>query len=262
MRMHPTPTARHGHLRSDDVVTRGVNADTGPYRATMDVYCSQCGFVCNLDRDIRNVDEFAGEEITIANGLQNGSFEHWTGSTPDNWTVNGSVAQVSTPGYFDHSDFGTSSIQLIQTGIITAGDLLLGTGRFVLLHTGGHIQLGQSGVRNVSIGQQISNPSAFNGQNLTFRARVKSLTNDVVKLRVLMNDVSYYSSYNIAQQAFQEMHVQVKCPGVVSVLAVYIMADNAIGTAYVDQAYLARNGNSTTSDVTAGCPSCGSFFYA
>ena len=458
--LHPSPTARHGYLPSEDVITKGINADIGPFSATKDVYCKQCGFPCNLARDLRNVDEFAGESITSGNYLGstttdsqtvlllhgdgtdgsttftdssasartvtvngnvqidtaqsvfgtgsilfdgtgdylsvadsndwnfgtdnfmvelrarfnslasnqcfisqtsedtlnqisftyvssgdyldvsitssgvevlrfktgalsfsintwysilfsrngntwyiiingesktltkyqgfysatcpnvvgllnigatnsgtanfmngwldeirivkgrasipiftpplnaylinngNGSFENWTGGSPDYWGLSGTVTQVTTAGFFDPSDDGTSSARIIRSGL------------------------------SISLNQEIITPSTFNNQHITFRARVKSSTNNVIRLRMDMNGTSYYSSYNIAHQRFQEISISVQAPVTVSSLTVYILADNANGTAYVDQSILARDGNPTTASVTAGCPHCGSFNYA
>ena len=229
--LHPSPTARSGHLDSD-VVTRGPNADIGPYSAAKDVYCRQCGFPCNLDRDARNIDEFIGETITSGNILTNGSFETWTAGSPDSWTLSGSVTQVTTAGYFDPSDDGTSSAQITKTS------------------------------STISLSQSASTPSDFNGNIVRFRARVKSTTGGVVRLRLTINGTAYYSSYNIAQQRFQELAVTQQCPATVSSLSVALLADDASGTAYVDQCILARNGNPTTPAITSGCPHCGSFNYA
>ena len=229
--LHPSPTARTGHLPSE-VVTRGPNADVGPFSASKDVYCKQCGFPCNLDRDARNIDEFIGETITSGNILLNGSFESWTAGSPDSWTLSGSVTQVTTAGYFDPSDDGTSSLQITRSG------------------------------STISLSQTPSTPSDFNGNVVRFRLRVKSLTAGMVRLRVTVNGTEYYSSYNIAQQAFQELGLTVVCPATVSSLSVAVLADNANGTAYVDQCILARNGNLTTPTITSGCSHCGSYAYA
>lgn len=230
MELHPSPTSRTGHLKSD-AVTRGPNADIGPFSANKDVYCRQCGFPCNLDRDARNVDEFIGETITSGNEISNGSFESWTGGNPDSWTLSGSVTQATTAGYYDPSDDGASSAQITKTS------------------------------STISLSQSDSTPSDFNGNIVTFRARVKSLTEGVIRLRLTINGTIYYSNYNIAQQRFQELVVTQICPASVSSLSVAILADNASGTAYVDQVVLGRNGNPTTMIISAGCPGCGSFNY-
>lgn len=231
MELHPSPTAKSGNLPSDDVVKTGVNSDLGAFPATKDVYCKQCGFVCNTDRDIKNVDEFAGETITSGTELSNGSFEDWTAGSPDDWTLSGAVTEETSAGYFDDSDEGTSSAKITRSG------------------------------SDISLSQVMATPSDFNGNTVIFRARVKSSTNEVIRLRVNVNSVSYYSSYSSAQQNFQELAVTVICPTVVSSLTVYILADNADGTAYVDLAMLARSGNPTTAAVRAGCPHCGSYNY-
>ena len=231
LELHPSPTARTGHLPSE-AVSHGPNADVGPYSANKDVYCRQCGFPCNLDRDARNIDEFIGETITSGNILTNGSFESWTGGNPDSWTLSGSVTQVTTAGYFDPSDDGTSSARIIKTS------------------------------STISLSQTPSTPSDFNGNIVTFRARIKSLTNGVVRLRLTINGTAYYSDYNTAQQRFRDLVVTRICPATVSSLSVAVLADDASGTAYVDQCILARNGNPTVVDVVAGCKHCGSYNYA
>jgi len=230
--LHPSRTAKSGALPSDDVVKKGVNSDVGAFSATKDVYCKQCGFVCNTDKDARKVDEFAGETITSGTELSNGSFEDWTAGSPDDWTLSGSVTKETSSGYFDDSDEGVASADITRSG------------------------------SDISLSQAMTTPSDFNGNTVIFRARVKSSTNEVIRLRVDINSVSYYSAYNFAQQNFQELAVTVICPSVVSSLTVYILADNANGTAYVDQAILARSGNPTTAAVRAGCPHCGSYDYA
>lgn len=261
--LHPSPTAKQGHLPSEGVVTKGVNQDIGPFRATKDVYCKQCGFPCNLARDARNVDEFAGETIgygfsitdhgyptraeilagdtyegserttsSLSAELSNGSFENWTAGNPDNWTLSGTVTKTTSAGYFDGSDDGVSSAKITRNG------------------------------SDISLSQVMATPSDFNSNTIIFRVRVKSSTNEVIRLRATVNSTDYYSSYNFAQQRFQELALVVICPATVSSLTVYILADNANGTAYVDQAILARSGNPITTDAYAGCPMCSSYNYA
>lgn len=260
--LHPSPTAKQGNLPSDDVVTKGLNRDIAVYPATKDVYCRQCGFICNTARDLKNIDDFVGEtstrtlsitdhgyptrsEIdsgetyggderattTLSAELSNGSFENWTAGNPDNWTLSGSVTQETADGYFDESDNGSSSAKAVRNG------------------------------SDISLSQVMATPSNFNSNTVIFRIRVKSLTNEVIRLRVAVNSTDYYSSYNRAQQNFQELSVTVICPATVSSLTVYILADSANGTAYLDQAILARSGNQTTASVSAGCPECGSYNY-
>lgn len=250
-------------MPADDVVTKGVNQDVGAFPATKDVYCKQCGFPCNSARDAKNVDEFAGEDIgrgfsitdhgypsrseveagdtyegsertttNLSTELSNGSFEDWTAGNPDNWTVAGTVTESTTEGYFDSSDDGVSALAITRAG------------------------------SDISLSQAMATPSDFNSNTVIFRARVKSSTNEVIRLRVDVNSVSYYSSYNIAQQRFQELSVLIICPVTVSSLTVYILADNANGTAYIDQCILHRSGNQTTATQRAGCPHCGSYNYA
>ena len=262
MELHPSPTAKQGNLPSDDVVTKGINQDVGAFPATKDVYCKFCGFPCNTARDIRNVDAFAGETIgqgfkitdhgyptraeidagdtyegsersttALTAELSNGSFEDWTAGDPDSWTLSGSVTEETASGYFDSSDDGTSSAKVTRSG------------------------------SDISLSQAMSTPSDFNGNTIIFRVRVKSSTNEVIRLRVAVNSVDYYSSYNFAQQNFQELSCMVICPATVSSLTVYILADSANGTAYIDQAILARSGNPITATVSAGCPQCGSYNY-
>ena len=248
---HPSKTARTGNLPSDSVVSTGVNRDLGPFPATKDVYCKQCGFPCNLARDLRGVDQFAGETIgkgflitdhdydggertttDLSAELDNGSFEDWTAGSPDNWTVAGTtVTEETTTGYFDDSDDGASGAKIVRAG------------------------------SDVSLSQAMGTPSDFNGNTVNFRVRVKSSTMRVIRLRVDVNSVSYYSSYSIAQQNFQELACVIICPATVSSLTVYILADNANGTAYIDQAILRRSGNPTTAKVSAGCQHCGSYNY-
>lgn len=228
--LHPSSTARTGNIDTN-AVTKGLHADIGAFPAAKEVWCAQCGFRCNLDRDIQNINEFAGETITSGTELSNGSFENWTGGDPDNWTVTGTVTKETSSGYFDDSDDGVSSVKITRTS------------------------------SDISLSQVMNTPSDFNSNTVIFRTRVKSSTNGIIRLRVDINSVSYYSSYNIAQQNFQELSVLVKCPATVNSLTVYILADNANGTAYVDQTTLMRNGNATTASVNAGCPHCGSYNY-
>lgn len=228
---HPSSTARRGNVPSN-AITKGVHADRGPYSANTEVWCQQCGFRCNTQRDASGIDEFVGETITSGNELTNGSFENWTGGNPDDWTENsGSVTQETTEGNFEWTDDGTSSSLFTRSG------------------------------SDISVSQAASTPSDFNDNIIIFRARVKSTTNDVIRLRLDINGTSYYSSYNVAQQRFQELSISVNNPITVSSLTVYILADNQDGSAYVDTAILARNGNSTTASVDIGCPHCGSFDY-
>ena len=139
---------------------------------------------------------------------------------------------MATAGYFDPSDDGTSSALITKTS------------------------------STISLSQTPSTPSDFNGNIVTFRARIKSLTNGVVRLRLTINGTAYYSDYNTAQQRFRDLVVTRICPATVSSLSVAVLADDASGTAYVDQCILARNGNPTSPTITSGCPHCGSSNYA
>ncbi len=256
--LHPSSTARRGNIPTD-AATKGINADVTAFPASKEVWCAQCGFRCNLARDAQKIDEFAGETIgkgfsitdhdydspgedhdydgsgrtttSLSVELSNGSFENWTAGSPDNWTISGTVSEETSEGYFDDSDDGSSSAKIIRAG------------------------------SDISLSQVMSTPSDFNSNIVIFRIRVKSSTNEVIRLRVDVNSAAYYSAYNIAQQNFQELSILVICPVSVSSLTVYILADDADGTAYVDQAILTRDGNPTTITVSSGCPMCGSYNY-
>lgn len=230
MELHPSPTAKQGSHVSE-AITKGLHADVAPFSANKEVYCKQCGFPCNLERDARNIDEFSGETVTSGNILINGSFETWSGGNPTAWTLSGSVIQMTTAGYFDPSDDGISSAQITKTS------------------------------STISLSQTPSTPSNFNDETVIFRARVKSLTNGMINLRLTINGTEYYSIYSIAQQRFQELSVVRICPATVSSLSVSILADNANGTAYVDQCILARDSNPTAFAWSSGCPHCGSSNY-
>ena len=213
-----------------------------------------------MSRDARNINEFAGETIekgfsitdhdyddghtdthdydgsgrttsSLSAELSNGSFEEWTAGSPDDWTVSGSVTQNSTSGYFNWMDKGVSSVQITRSG------------------------------SDISLSQDASTPSDFNSNILNFGVRVKSIVNEVVRLRVDINSVSYYSNYNIGQQNFQDVSMTITCPATVTTLTVYILIDSEDGTAYIDSAVLNRNGNPTTVTVNYGCPHCGSTNY-
>jgi len=255
--LHPSKTARSGNILSK-AVTRGVNADLGPFSASKEVWCRQCGFRCNLERDARNIDEFAGETIgkgftitdhdydapgedldydgtsrttsDLSEELSNGSFEDWTAGSPDDWTLSGSVTETTTSGYYDY-DGGVTSCEITRDG------------------------------SDISLSQTEATPSNFNSNDIVFRARVKSGVNEVIRLQVDINGTSYYSHYNIAQQRFQELSINLKCPATVSSLTVYILADSVDDTAYVDSVILARSGNPTTVTASAGCPHCSSYNY-
>ena len=260
MELHPSPTSRVDNVPTD-AITKGRHADLGAFPASKEVWCAQCGFRCNLDRDARNLSEFGetigkgfkitdhgyrtraqidsgdsyeGDERVTSNlsvELSNGSFENWTAGSPNNWTLSGTVTQITTAGFFDKSDDGSNSARITRSG------------------------------SNISLSQSVATPSDFNSETIIFRVRVKSSTNGIVRLRVDVNSTSYYSSYNIAQQNFQELSILVKCPATVSALTVVILADNANGTAYIDQAVLMRYGNPTTVSINSGCPHCGSSSY-
>ena len=228
--LHPSKTARVGNV-PDNAITRGVNADFGPFPASKEVWCRQCGFRCNLARDARGVNEFAGETITSGNELSNGSFEDWTAGDPDDWTLSGSVTQETTAGFFDWRDGGVSSAKITRSG------------------------------SDIVLSQVMATPSDFNSNLIRFGARVKSVTNGVIRLRADVNSVVYTSHYNVAQQRFQDIALVVQCPATVSSLTVYIRADSQDGTAYVDSSILLRDGAPTTGSIVAGCPHCGSYDY-
>lgn len=256
--LHPSPSARQGNIPTD-AVSKGIHKDIGPFSAFKEVWCQQCGFRCNLARDAKNVDEFAGETIgkgftisdhdynapgedadydgsdrtisSLSAELTNGSFEDWTAGSPDNWTLSGTVTQEQTSGYYDWRDGGSSSAKITRAG------------------------------SDISLSQEASTPSDFNSNFVIFRVRVKSTTNEIIRLQLDINSVTYYSIYNTAGQRFQDLLVTAQAPETVTSLTVYILADSEDGTAYVDSAVLARNGNPTAATVSAGCPMCGSFNF-
>src|SRR3990167_1496024 len=259
LELHPSPTARQGNTPSD-AITRGRHSDLGPFSANREVWCRQCGFRCNLERDARNINEFAGEVIqkgfsitnhdydgphgsdldytgsgrttsTFTDEISNGSFENWTAGSPDSWTVTGSVTQITTAGFFEWRDGGVSSLRMVRSG------------------------------STIQLSQSPATPSDVGNDTLNFRVRVKSLVNGVIRIRVDINGTTYSSSYNVAQQNFQDMVLRLKCPATVSSLTVYIMADNKDGTAYIDSAVLNRDGAPTIASASAGCPHCSSFDY-
>ena len=253
--LHPSPTAKQGNRYSESV-TRGVNRDLGPYKEAQEVFCKQCGFPNNLGRSARNVNEFAGETIgqgftitdhnydvpytgedrtttTLSNELQNRSFEDWKAGNPDNWTISGSATKTTTSGYYDITDpdSGSTSALLTRSG------------------------------SSISLSQAMGTPTDFNNQNIRFKVKIKCSTKNVIRLQIDVNGTSYYSGYNRGQQMFEDLSLTVKCPATVSSLTVYILADNANGSAYLDTANLMREGNMTTSTVSSGCLQCGSFDY-
>lgn len=261
--LHPSSSAKTGNIPTD-AITKGIHADLGPFKAAQEVWCRQCGQRCNLGRDVRGVEEFSGATISkgfeitdhdydgagedhdydgsgrtttdLSEELSNGSFEDWTAGDPDNWTVSGSVAQETTAGYYDPEEFHVGANSASSAKFVRSGS-------------------------EISLSQAASTPSDFNSNAVTFRARVKSITNGVIRLKVTINSTDYYSHYNVAQQNFQELLIVATCPSSVSSLTVYIMADSANGTAYVDNAILSRSGNPSTASVGSGCPHCGSFDY-
>ncbi|MFH1640552.1 MAG: hypothetical protein ABIA66_01175, partial [Candidatus Omnitrophota bacterium] len=115
---------------------------------------------------------------------------------------------------------------------------------------------------DISLSQDAGTATDFNGQTIRFKVKVKCSTKGVIRLRVLVNTtLSYYSGYNRGQENFEDLSITVKCPVTVSSLTVYILADNADGSAYLDTASLMREGNPTTATVFGGCPHCGSYDY-
>ena len=229
--LHPSSTARRGNVPSNAVI-QGIHADRGPFSAATEVWCQQCGFRCNTQRDAKGINEFAGETITAKNELSNGSFENWTAGDPDNWTENsGTITQETTDGNFEWSDDGTSSAKFTRSG------------------------------SDISVSQAEGTPSDFNDQRVIFRVRVKSATNGVIRLRMDINGTSHFSRYNVAQQRFQELSISVNVPETVTSLTVFILADDQNGTAYVDTTILARSGNPSTVSGSSGCPHCHSFDY-
>lgn len=230
--LHPSSTARSGY-RHTDAIERGKHRDIGPFRASRIVWCKQCGFRCNLDRDARGIGVFSGDSLTDGNEVTNGGFENWTAGSPDDWTVSGSVAEETT--IIDKRDFnetiGSSSCKIVRAG------------------------------SDVSLNQAMGTPSDFNSNRIYVRARVRSTVKDIVRLKIIVNSTTYYSSYNRGQQTFEDISTIIKCPATVSSLTLYILADSEDGTVYVDNVSMLRSGNSTTSTFAAGCPLCGTYNY-
>lgn len=255
--LHPSSSAKQGH-RPSNPITTGVNRDLGPYREAEEVFCKQCGFPCNLGRDARNVDQFAGETIgkgftitdhvytvpydgtdrtttDLTEDLSNGTFEDWTAGDPDDWTVSGTtITEETAAGYYDADDTSvtdSSSAKFVRSS------------------------------SDVSLSQTLGTPSDFNDDNIVFRARVKCTTRGVIRLRVAINSINYDSGYNRGQQNFEDITISIKCPVTVSSLIVYLLADSEDGTAYVDNVRLMRDSNPTTVTPVAGCAQCGSYNY-
>ena len=169
--------------------------------------------------------------------MTNCGFENWTGGNPDDWTINsGTVTEETTAGYYDSdstSVTGSSSAKFVRSG------------------------------SDISLSQSISSPSNFNDNILNFRARVKSTTKEVIRLRVTINSTDHYSGYNRGQERFEDISLRLICPTSVSSITVYVLADSSNGTAYVDEVRLMRNGSMTTASVGTGggCKQCGSYNY-
>jgi len=233
--LHPSPTARTDTRQTNAVLT-GLHRDTKAYKATRIVWCRQCGFRCNLDRDIRGLNEFCGDSITSGNAITNGSFENWTGSNPDDWTVSGSVTQVTTEGYYDKTSFDKGGFDSNSCQVTRSGT-------------------------DITLEQSLSTPSNFNGNQIYFGAKVKCVTLGVVRLSITINSTTYYSRYNRGGQAFESVSMTVKAPATVSSISVSILADSNDGTAYIDSVSLIRASNPTTSSFGGGCPLCQSFNY-
>jgi len=227
---HPSQTARQGNLYNE-TVTKGINRDLGPLKEASFVYCKQCGFICNTSRDAKGINEFAGETITSGNLLANGSFENWTGSNLDSWTVTGSVTKTSTSGYFDKTDDGSYSIKITRAGT------------------------------TISLTQNDTDVASYSTYTVTFRAKVKCTTKDMIRLAMTINSVTYYSNYNRGQQMWEDISVVHKSTSLITEVDVYILADNANGTAYVDCSTLMSDGLQTALGATSGCPHCSSYFY-
>lgn len=259
--LHPSKTARYGN-RYAEPITRGRHKDLGPWKEAQEVFCRFCGFACNLGRDSRGINEFVGETVAkgftiddhdyddghhdthdydgtgrsttaLSNELSNRSFEDWTAGDPDNWTLSGSATETTTEGYYDRTDpdLGSTSALITRSG------------------------------SDISLSQSPSTPANFNNEYLRFKVRVKCTTKEVIRLRVAVDSSDYYSGYNRGQENFEDLFLTVKCPLSVSSLTVYILADNANGSAYIDTTSLLRNGNPTTATIQSGCPMCGSYDY-
>jgi len=229
---HPTSTARSGY-RHTDAIYRGRHADIQPYKASRIVWCRQCGFRCNLDRDARGVGVFSGETLTDGNEATNGGFEDWTLGAPDDWTVSGSVSEETT--LIDLTSIN-ETVSSSSCKIVRAGS-------------------------DISLNQAMGTPSDFNSNRIYIRARVKSTVKDIIRLKVTVNSTDYYSSYNRGQQTYEDLSTIIKCPSTVSSLTLYILADSEDGTAYVDNVSIMRSGSSTTASFAAGCPLCTSYNY-
>lgn len=233
--LHPSSTAKTLERHTDAVET-GRHRDVSTYKASRIVWCRQCGFRCNLDRDTRNLNEFCGDSITSGSAITNGTFENWTGGNPDNWTLSGSVTQATSLGYYDDGEFDKASADTSSCKIVRSGS-------------------------DITLSQSLSTPSNFNENIVYFGAKVKCTTLGVVRLRIAINSTNYYSNYNRGQQAFESVSMIVKCPVTVSSISVAILADNEDGTAYVDSVSFIRASNPTTAGFGGGCPHCQSFNY-
>lgn len=234
--LHPSPTARTDERPTNAVLT-GRHRDIKPYRATSIVWCRQCGFRCNLDRDGRSMTDFTGEVITSKNEITNGTFEDWTGSNPDSWTVTGTVERNTTLGYYDRNEFDKTGSDTNSLKITRSGS-------------------------DITLSQDLSTPSNFNSNIVYFGAKIKCATLNVVRLGILVNlTTTFYSRYNRGQEAFESVSMTVKMPATVSSATVYILADSNDGTSYVDSVSLIRASNPTTGAVGSGCPHCGSYNY-
>ena len=233
--LHPSPTARTDERPTNAVLT-GLHRDTKPYKATRIVWCRQCGFRCNLDRDARGLNEFCGDSITSGNAITNGTFENWTGSNPDDWTVSGSVTQATNEGYYDRDEFDKVGSDGNSCKVVRSGS-------------------------DITLSQTLSTPSNFNSNQVYFGAKVKCATGGVIRLRIIVNGITYYSRYNRGQVAFESVSMTIKCPSTVSSISVSILADSQDATAYVDSVSLIRPSNPTTAGFGSGCPMCQSHNY-
>lgn len=229
METHPSPTAKQGFL--DYRAMRNPGAVDVPESGY--VHCRQCGFVANSARDAKNIDGDGGSASSTSM-LTDGGLENWTGNTLDSWAITGStVTKETTRGFYRHyvDSAGSASAKLVRAG------------------------------SDITISGTVSSPSGANGEALWLMAWVKCETNNVVRLRLRINGTDYYSAYNEAQVNWRQLSVRRDAISSISSMSVAILADNADGTAYVDDLLLQRAGSIPTEAVSAGCPQCGSFFY-
>ena len=233
-------------------VQQGYNFDQSAYRDNMQVRCSRCGFICNLDRDMRSHPTGSEGWGTTFVAVEANEAGNGYGATPWMQTSgpNGQILYSSSYGPSDYLTNNYGNFSFGSKGLLQINGASTGLYGFFLLLYNGNMYTQLTTTQNYMIADDVgvlvkeiittiptfvvqdnsSNNVADDSSNLV------SVINDAVSTQYQVYDDSGINTWNVWNGEWFT-----------------IFGDPRINQPYVEQ--------TMDSVVNAGCPQCGTLLY-